>query len=110
MEFRIPDEVEAFRREVSEFVSQEWREEFNRGTYAEHVEHEERFRRKLGEKGWLGVSWPKEYGGQGRSLLEQYVFVQEMTYHGAPMFNHGPGIVQTSATPGRSGATTSLSG
>src|SRR5688500_1210570 len=65
MEFRIPDEVESFRREVSDFVSQEWRAEVNRGTYAEHVEHEERFRRKLGEKGWLGVSWPKEYWRPG---------------------------------------------
>ncbi|MGM9943834.1 MAG: acyl-CoA dehydrogenase family protein, partial [Lysinibacillus sp.] len=33
---------------------------------------------KLGEDGWLGVGWPVEYGGQGRTPLEQYIFLEEI--------------------------------
>lgn len=33
---------------------------------------------QLGEDGWLGVGWPKEYGGQGRTPLEQYIFLEEI--------------------------------
>jgi alkylation response protein AidB-like acyl-CoA dehydrogenase len=33
--------------------------------------------RQLGRDGMLGISWPKEYGGQGRDLLDQYIFFDE---------------------------------
>ncbi|MEO6204993.1 MAG: acyl-CoA dehydrogenase family protein [Mycobacteriales bacterium] len=33
--------------------------------------------RQLGQDGWLGLAWPKEYGGQGRTLLDQYIFFDE---------------------------------
>ena len=33
-----------------------------------------RFMRQLGSDGWLGIGWPKEFGGQGRSPIEQYIF------------------------------------
>ena len=42
-------------------------------------------RQKMGADGWLGVGWPKEYGGQGRSVLEQFVFFDEATRAGAPV-------------------------
>ena len=29
---------------------------------------------QFGKDGWLGVGWPKEYGGQGRSAIEHYIF------------------------------------
>ncbi|MFP7296458.1 acyl-CoA dehydrogenase family protein [Neobacillus niacini] len=34
--------------------------------------------RELGEDGWLGIGWPVEYGGQGRTPLEQYIFLEEI--------------------------------
>jgi alkylation response protein AidB-like acyl-CoA dehydrogenase len=34
--------------------------------------------RRLGEDGWLGLGWPKEYGGQGRSPIEEYIFFDEI--------------------------------
>lgn len=37
-----------------------------------------RFLRQLGADGWLGVSWPQEYGGQGRSSIEQWLFAEEL--------------------------------
>jgi alkylation response protein AidB-like acyl-CoA dehydrogenase len=47
----------------------------------------DRFRevvRRLGADGWLGIGWPVEYGGQGRSVEEQYVFFDEVQRAGLP--------------------------
>ena len=41
--------------------------------------------RQMGEDGWLGIGWPKEYGGQGRSLIEQFIFFDESIRIGAPV-------------------------
>jgi alkylation response protein AidB-like acyl-CoA dehydrogenase len=41
--------------------------------------------RQMGRDGWLGVGWPKEYGGQGRTALEQYIFFDEANRAGVPM-------------------------
>ncbi|WP_342514579.1 acyl-CoA dehydrogenase family protein [Sporosarcina sp. FSL K6-1522] len=38
--------------------------------------------KKLGEDGWLGVGWPVEYGGQGKTPLEQYIFLEEINRTG----------------------------
>src|SRR5438067_2947967 len=40
--------------------------------------------RQIGADGWLGIGWPREYGGQGRSVLEQFVFFDEVQRTGAP--------------------------
>jgi alkylation response protein AidB-like acyl-CoA dehydrogenase len=42
-------------------------------------------RQKMGADGWLGIGWPTEYGGQGRSVLEQFVFFDEATRAQAPV-------------------------
>jgi alkylation response protein AidB-like acyl-CoA dehydrogenase len=42
-------------------------------------------RRRLGSDGWLGLGWPTEYGGQGRSEFEQYVFFDEARRAGMPV-------------------------
>jgi alkylation response protein AidB-like acyl-CoA dehydrogenase len=34
--------------------------------------------KKIAEKGWIGISWPKEYGGQGGSRLDQYIVEEEL--------------------------------
>jgi alkylation response protein AidB-like acyl-CoA dehydrogenase len=41
--------------------------------------------RTLGVDGWLGIGWPKEYGGQGASAIEQYIFYNEAQRAGAPV-------------------------
>ena len=40
--------------------------------------------RRLGEDGWLGLGWPKEYGGQARSAVEQYIMFDEVQRAGIP--------------------------
>jgi len=41
--------------------------------------------RQIGADGWLGVGWPKEYGGHGRTPLEQYIFFDEANRAGVPL-------------------------
>ena len=40
--------------------------------------HDSEFSRKLGDKGWIGMTWPKEYGGGERSFFERYVVTGEI--------------------------------
>jgi 3-oxocholest-4-en-26-oyl-CoA dehydrogenase alpha subunit len=41
--------------------------------------------RKMGSDGWLGIGWPTEYGGQGRTDVEQFIFFNEAWRAGAPI-------------------------
>ena len=50
----------------------------------ERFEFLKRWQRKMYEAEWVGVFWPKEYGGRGASLMEQVIFWQEMAQAGAP--------------------------
>ena len=46
------------------------------------------FSKKMAERGWLGMTWPKKYGGHERSALERYVVLEEMLAAGAPVGAH----------------------
>jgi len=47
-----------------------------------------KFSRAIAEKGWLGMTWPTEYGGGGKSYLERYVVIEELLAAGAPVGAH----------------------
>jgi len=90
MDFRLTAEEEAFRQEVEEFI----REVLPAGWLGidpgpEEEEREEVYRlsveiwRKLGAKGWIGLNWPREWGGQ-ESPAKDWILKQELIYHGAP--------------------------
>ncbi len=44
-----------------------------------------RYIRRLGKDGWLGLGWPREYGGQGRGPVDQMIFVEESHWAGVPL-------------------------
>lgn len=46
------------------------------------------FSRALGARGWLGMTWPKKYGGHERPEIERYVVVEEVLAAGAPVSSH----------------------
>lgn len=50
--------------------------------------HDAQFSRKLGEQGWIGMNWPKAYGGGERSFFERYVVTEEILAAGAPVSAH----------------------
>src|SRR3954465_419185 len=46
------------------------------------------FSKKLGDRGWLAMTWPKEYGGHERSAMERYAVTEELLAAGAPVAAH----------------------
>jgi alkylation response protein AidB-like acyl-CoA dehydrogenase len=46
------------------------------------------FSRQMGQRGWIGMTWPKQHGGHERSSLERYVVLEEMLAAGAPVALH----------------------
>lgn len=46
------------------------------------------FSRRLGELGWIGMTWPRTYGGHERSAAERYVVIEELLAAGAPVAAH----------------------
>ena len=46
------------------------------------------FSRKLGARGWIGMTWPRRHGGSERSMLERYVVLEELLAAGAPVGAH----------------------
>ncbi len=86
---RLPQQCEELRKEVRAFLKQE----IAAGTYdpthnktGEMFSRE--FSRKVGAKGWIGITWPKKYGGQERTFLERYVITEEFLAHNAPITAH----------------------
>ena len=87
MDFRLGDEEEAFRQEVRGFLRQELPEGWAGVSGFENEADWEvtlHLRRRLAQRGWLTMHWPREYGGQAASPLRQLVFNEEMAYHRAP--------------------------
>ncbi len=84
----MPPECEALRAEVRAFLAD----------FMKTFPHEKRvrnwsgsdpeFSRLIGARGWIGMTWPKRYGGQERTALERYVVMEEMLSAGAPVSAH----------------------
>ena len=86
MEFTFSEEDRKFRSDLTTFLGEQlpdnwWGQE----TYDESVwPFTLEMRKKLGEKGWLAISWPKEYGGSDASPGQSMIYSEEMAYHRAP--------------------------
>jgi alkylation response protein AidB-like acyl-CoA dehydrogenase len=90
-DMRLTPVADAFRSEVRKWLAGNWDEKYAPETYALPVNHRKArqdFSRKLGAKGWLGITWPKAYGGQDRTALEHLAFEEEMAYTEAPTTFH----------------------
>ena len=46
------------------------------------------FSRRLAERGWIGMTWPKRYGGRERSYLDRLIVTEELLLAGAPVAAH----------------------
>ncbi|WP_031089014.1 acyl-CoA dehydrogenase family protein [Streptomyces sp. NRRL WC-3549] len=86
MQLRESAAHQELRRELRAYFSGLMPEDERRRVGEEGVGGD-RFRevvKRLGSDGWLGIGWPTEYGGQGRSVEEQYVFFDEVQRAGLP--------------------------
>ncbi len=61
-------------------------------------EFRRRWQRQLHQAGWAGVSWPKEYGGRGATLIEQAIFNEEIARAEAPQLANGLGLAMGGPT------------
>ena len=86
--YDLPPEANALRGEVRAFLKDalgdmpaaERSRSWSGGSRA--------FSKKLGERGWIGMTWPKKYGGHERSYAERYVVIEELLVAGAPVSSH----------------------
>jgi len=81
------EEQESLRRELRDYYQKILTPEVSERLMVEHgVGVTTRaIVRQMGQDGWLGIGWPKEYGGQGRSQIEQFIFFDESMRCGAPV-------------------------
>ena len=89
MDFRFTAEQEKFRQEVRSLLE----EEIRLGTFEPRCDawatgYSAAFSRKMAIRGWIGLTWPQEYGGQGRSYMDRLVLTEELLRYGAPTACH----------------------
>jgi 3-oxocholest-4-en-26-oyl-CoA dehydrogenase alpha subunit len=87
MKFAFDEDTEKFRQEIRQFVKEEYPPGHIEYTFAEESvdslwELTMQSSKKLAEKGWLTISWPKEYGGMAAPFWQQMVFKEEAGYWG----------------------------
>lgn len=80
--------AESLRAEVREFLGTALAERTPRQRAESWSGFDRQFSRALGARGWLGMTWPKQYGGHERSAFERYVVVEETLAAGAPVSAH----------------------
>jgi acyl-CoA dehydrogenase len=83
-----PEHLEHLREDVRKFL----RAELEAGGYTREPSGWDRydaaFTKKIAARGWIGMTWPKQYGGHERSSLERYVVTEELLAAGAPVRAH----------------------
>jgi alkylation response protein AidB-like acyl-CoA dehydrogenase len=94
MDFHFGEKEKKLRAEIRQFV----KENIPPGQVPYFEEHDDQewafsmsIAKKLAQKGWLTISWPKEYGGMGASELERMVYLEEVGYWGIPGWMMGIG-------------------
>lgn len=91
----LPPEAEDLRREVRTFLA-ETLDGYPAARRAfTWMGPDPAFSRKVAERGWIGMTWPRKYGGGERSALERYVVLEEMLTAGAPVAAHWIGDRQS---------------
>jgi alkylation response protein AidB-like acyl-CoA dehydrogenase len=95
MDFRDTPGDAAFRQEVRDFLAKELKKDFGQPSRPAAAGEEIRggvdrfgvyreWMKKLAAKGWIAPAWPKEYGGAGMTVMQQFIFNEEMAKARAP--------------------------
>lgn len=98
MDFEFAEEQQAFLKEVQAFLDANNDPEVfdvTRENMAQIVDTPPRraMMKKLGEQGWLGMTWPTEYGGQEGEGIYEYLLNEELAGRGGPQIGKGVGII-----------------
>ena len=85
MDFKFTEEQDKFRQEISDFLEGEIEQGLWEPTCDSWIMgYDPEFSKRVAAKGWIGLHWPKEYGGQGRSAIDRLILTEEMLRYGAP--------------------------
>lgn len=89
MDFRFTEEQDKLKQEVRQFLEGELKKD----TFEVHCDawmggYSPEFSRKIGERGWIGLCWPKECYGKGKSYIHRMVLTEEIIRYGAPAAAH----------------------
>ncbi len=102
MDFRFTPQEEAFRQEVHEVIEKECPADLRGGgvNIMEEIGNLFAWRAKLAKRNWIAPAWPKEYGGAGMSIMEQFIYNQETARMRAPphIFIGGLGVAVVGPT------------
>ena len=98
MDFEFTPEQLEFVKDVEQFLDDNYDPEVfdvTRENMAQIVDTplRRKFMAKLGEKGWLGITWPKEYGGQDGDGVYEYLLNEALAARGGPQIGKGVGII-----------------
>ncbi len=98
MDFDLGDAEKSFQEEVEKFLEENRSPEVmdaNPEQLSQTVDTPPKraFMRKLAERGWLGMSWPEEYGGRGLPGIYDFILTEALSRYGAPQPGKGVGIV-----------------
>ncbi|NOX51125.1 MAG: acyl-CoA dehydrogenase [Gammaproteobacteria bacterium] len=83
----LAPETQRLRAQVREFLAEE-SAHFPKPNSDFVTGYDVEFSRKLALRGWIGMTWPKQYGGAERSFFERYVVTEELLAAGAPVSAH----------------------
>jgi alkylation response protein AidB-like acyl-CoA dehydrogenase len=104
VDFRYSASEEQFRLELRAWLAEHLPRHFAFGELNEEVDPDTRFEKMLAwhramhAAGWVGIHWPREYGGRGASIMEQVVYAEEMGAAGAPSAINPIGILMVGPT------------
>ena len=84
----MPPGIPELRNEIREFLASELTGVPTADRCNSWIRFDADFSRKLGERGWIGMCWPRQYGGHERSSIERYVVLEELLAAGAPVGAH----------------------
>ncbi|MEA2445012.1 MAG: hypothetical protein QOJ12_2304 [Thermoleophilales bacterium] len=93
MDLTLSPQEEAFRDELREWLEANKPGDEPEGDDTAAFEFRKAWQRKLADAGWAGLSWPKEYGGRGATLIEQAIFNEEIVRAKAPQVANVLGLV-----------------
>jgi alkylation response protein AidB-like acyl-CoA dehydrogenase len=83
-----PPEIEALRADVRTFLARELAGKSATLRAQTWSGYDPEFSRKLGARGWIGMTWPRKYGGHERTAFERYAVIEELLAGGAPVSAH----------------------
>ena len=89
MDFSFTEEQNRFRLEVRDFLEEEIRNGYWEPTCDAWIQaFDPEFTKRVAQKGWIGLTWPEEYGGHERSHIDRLILTEEMLRYGAPAACH----------------------